>query len=246
MIECFRFNLFNEGKRVIWIKVQTGLLVAIEVLTILYGGWSGDEVSSDWGKVPSTIPVLIFSLVYHDLAPGEQTQTIFLQVFSPFFFLSPICDCCCSSVCLPGRWSETNKSFCVDWWSGSPPSVACLGCNCLWPFIPGWSSCWPCWIAPQVILHSLLINVFIRLSWLANKMYMEWQYIIRVKWSGVSYMVQAFSLLAVGTSLIGTLLSFSEFLKEQLNNLNLQSRVSTRLDLQVTFGFLGVNLVSLV
>lgn len=59
-------------------------------------------------------------------------------------------------------------------------------------------------------------------------------------------MVQAFSLLAVGTSLIGTLLSFSEFLKEQLNNLNLQSRVSTRFDLQVTFGFLGVNLVSLV
>lgn len=51
-------------------------------------------------------------------------------------------------------------------------------------------------------------------------------------------MVQAFSLLAVGTSLIGTLLSFSEFLKEQLNNLNLQSRVSTRFDLQVTFGFL--------
>ncbi|WMV25585.1 hypothetical protein MTR67_018970 [Solanum verrucosum] len=49
--------------------LMIGLLVAIEVLTILYGGWSGDEGSSDWGKVPSTIPVLIFSLVYHDLAP---------------------------------------------------------------------------------------------------------------------------------------------------------------------------------
>lgn len=63
--------------------------MAIEVLTILYGGWSGDEGSSDWGKVPSTIPVLIFSLVYHDLAPGEQTQTIFFtSVFSFYFFLT--------------------------------------------------------------------------------------------------------------------------------------------------------------
>lgn len=34
-------------------------------------------------------------------------------------------------------------------------------------------------------------------------------------------MVEAFALLAVGTSLIGTLLSFSEFFKEQLNNLAL-------------------------
>lgn len=33
-------------------------------------------------------------------------------------------------------------------------------------------------------------------------------------------MVEAFSLLAVGTSLIGTLLSFSQFFKEQLNNNN--------------------------
>lgn len=45
-------------------------------------------------------------------------------------------------------------------------------------------------------------------------------------------MVQAFSLLAVGTSLIGTLLSFSEFLKEQITKLDLQTHVSTRRDLQ--------------
>lgn len=32
-------------------------------------------------------------------------------------------------------------------------------------------------------------------------------------------MVEAFSLLAVGTSLIGTLLGFSEFYKEQLNTM---------------------------
>ncbi|CAN0825484.1 hypothetical protein LINGRAHAP2_LOCUS414 [Linum grandiflorum] len=36
-------------------------------------------------------------------------------------------------------------------------------------------------------------------------------------------MVQAFSLLAVGTSLIGTLLGFSEFFKEQIRNLSLSS-----------------------
>ncbi|KAK2971655.1 hypothetical protein RJ640_010896 [Escallonia rubra] len=45
----------------------------------------------------------------------------------------------------------------------------------------------------------------------------------RVKWSGVPVMVEAFSLLAVGTSLIGTLLSFSQFFKEQLTNLTSHS-----------------------
>lgn len=36
-------------------------------------------------------------------------------------------------------------------------------------------------------------------------------------------MVEAFSLLAVGTSMIGTLLGFSEFFKEQLKNLSRRS-----------------------
>lgn len=44
--------------------------------------------------------------------------------------------------------------------------------------------------------------------------------IYRVDWGGVPFMVEAFSLLAVGTSLIGTLLGFSEFFKEQLNNVS--------------------------
>ena len=43
----------------------------IEVLAILLGGWSGFEGTGDWGKVPATIPIMIFSLVYHDLTPGE-------------------------------------------------------------------------------------------------------------------------------------------------------------------------------
>ena len=41
------------------------------MLGVVLGGWSGLEGSGDWGKVPATIPVIIFSLVYHDLAPGE-------------------------------------------------------------------------------------------------------------------------------------------------------------------------------
>ncbi|GFY84550.1 hypothetical protein Acr_03g0013240 [Actinidia rufa] len=44
-----------------------------------------------------------------------------------------------------------------------------------------------------------------------------------MRWGGVSFMVEAFSLLAVGTSLIGTLLGFSEFFKEQLNSLSWHS-----------------------
>ncbi|KAI5578554.1 hypothetical protein POPTR_008G040400v4 [Populus trichocarpa] len=34
-----------------------------------FGGWSGLEGSSDWEKVPATIPVMIFALVNHDPAP---------------------------------------------------------------------------------------------------------------------------------------------------------------------------------
>lgn len=36
-------------------------------------------------------------------------------------------------------------------------------------------------------------------------------------------MVECFSLLAVGTSMIGTLFSFSEFFKEQLRNIALNN-----------------------
>ncbi|THG03131.1 hypothetical protein TEA_023268 [Camellia sinensis var. sinensis] len=46
-----------------------GLLLAIEVLAIVFGGWSGLEGDGDWGKVPATVHMIIFSLVYHDLAP---------------------------------------------------------------------------------------------------------------------------------------------------------------------------------
>ncbi|XP_027772193.1 uncharacterized protein LOC107017875 isoform X2 [Solanum pennellii] len=152
--------------------LMIGLLLAIEVLIILYGGWSGNEGSSDWGKVPSTIPVLMFSLVYHDLAP----------VLCAY---------------LEGDLKRIRASVLIG---GLVPLLALL-----------------VWDAIAFGLSSQVDQVVDPVELL-----------LRVKWSGVSYMVQAFSLLAVGTSLIGTLLSFSEFLKEQLNNLNLQSRVSTR------------------
>lgn len=82
--------------------------MAIEVLIILYGGWPGDEGSSDWGEVPPVIPVLIFSLVYHDLAPGELTETNFSKCFLLSFlshqFVIDVCSCFgSSSVCLLGR-----------------------------------------------------------------------------------------------------------------------------------------------
>ena len=51
--------------------METGILAAIEVVGVVLGGWSGMEGSEDWGKVPATIPVIIFSLVYHDMAPGN-------------------------------------------------------------------------------------------------------------------------------------------------------------------------------
>lgn len=43
-------------------------------------------------------------------------------------------------------------------------------------------------------------------------------------------MVEAFSLLAVGTSLVGTLLGFSEFFKEQINNLLILSQFTQKLE----------------
>nr|XP_016448652.1 PREDICTED: tyrosine-specific transport protein 2-like isoform X2 [Nicotiana tabacum] len=156
--------------------LMIGLLVSIEVLTSVYGGWSGDAGSSDWGKVPPMIPVLIFSLVYHDLAP----------VLCAY---------------LEGDLKRIRASVLIG---GLVPLLALL-----------------VWDAIAFGLSSQLDQV-------ADPV----ELLLRVKWNGVSYMVQAFSLLAVGTSLIGTLLSFSEFLKEQINKLDLQPDVSARLDLQ--------------
>lgn len=88
--------------------------------------------------------------------------------------------------------------------------LCCCGLVChisLWPIsavVP--SQGWPRSERP-IIVH----NLFFILACLL--------FLFSVRWSGLSFMVEAFSLLAVGTSLIGTILGFSEFFKEQLNNL---------------------------
>lgn len=143
-----------------------GLLVAIEVVTVLLGGWSGFEGGGgDWGKVPATLPVMIFALVYHDLAPV---------------------------VCayLEGDLARIRASIVLG-------SVVPLLTLLVWDAIA------------------------LGLSNGAEQVSDPVELLLSVRWDGVPFMVEAFALLAVGTSLIGTLLSFSEFFKEQLNNLAL-------------------------
>ncbi|KAH8479499.1 hypothetical protein H0E87_031312, partial [Populus deltoides] len=155
-----------------------GLLLAIEVIAVAFGGWSGLEGSGDWGKVPATIPVMIFALVYHDLAP----------VLCAY---------------LGGDLKRLRTSVLVG-------SIVPLLALLVWDAIAlGLSA-----KADQVVDPVLLMSE---------------------RWSGVSYMVEAFSLLAVATSLIGTLLGFLEFLKEQLKNLSRVSKATRTL--QVTFFF---------
>ncbi|KAB1202687.1 Tyrosine-specific transport protein 2 [Morella rubra] len=149
------------------LELNSGLLLAIEVLAVVYGGWAGSAGSGDWGKIPATIPVMIFSLVYHDLAP----------VLCAY---------------LGGDLSRIRTSVLL----GS-----------------------------LVPLLALLVwdAVALGLSTEADHVVDPVELLMRVQWSGVSLMVEAFSLLAVGTSLIGTLLGFSEFFKEQFLNISWQS-----------------------
>ncbi|KAH7853794.1 hypothetical protein Vadar_006696 [Vaccinium darrowii] len=156
-----------------WLTVSMiGLLVAIEVLAIVFGGWTGLEGAGDWGKVPATIPVIIFSLVYHDLAP----------VLCAY---------------LGGDLQRIRTSVLLG---SVVPLLALL-----------------VWDAIALSLSSQSAQVADPLDLLMS-----------VRWSGVSIMVEAFSLLAVGTSMIGTLLGFSEFFKEQLGNFSFNSP-STRI-----------------
>ncbi|KAH9703663.1 hypothetical protein KPL70_011173 [Citrus sinensis] len=144
-----------------------GLLVAIEVIAVVVGGWSGLDGSGNWGKVPATIPVIIFSLVYHDLAPV----------------------------------------LCAYLGGDLPRLRASVLLGSLIPLL------------------SLLVwdAISLGLSAQADQVIDPVELLMRVRWSGVSVMVEAFSLMAVGTSLIGTLLGFSEFFKEQLKSLSWNS-----------------------
>lgn len=57
---------------------HSGLLVVIEASALSSnGGESGVgwlvfmAANDDWARIPNTIPVIIFSLVYHDIIPGK-------------------------------------------------------------------------------------------------------------------------------------------------------------------------------
>ncbi|XP_027087211.1 uncharacterized protein [Coffea arabica] len=147
-----------------WLTIaMLGLLVAIEVLAVAFGGWSGFGGSDNWEKVPATIPVIIFSLVYHDLAPVL-----------------------CSY--LGGDLSRIRASVLLG-------SIVPLLALLIW--------------------DAIALGLSEQVDQVADPV----ERLMRVSWGGVSFTVEAFSLLAIGTSLIGTLLSFSEFFREQLNSL---------------------------
>ncbi|XVE68922.1 hypothetical protein DITRI_Ditri09bG0108700 [Diplodiscus trichospermus] len=163
-----------------WLTLtMIGLLIAIEVLAVVFGGWSGLEGNGDWRKVPATIPVMIFSLVYHDIAPV-------------------LCAYLASDL------TRLRASVLLG---SLVPLLALL----VWNAIALGLSAQADQIADPVELH---MRYFIS-DQIADPVELH----MRAKWSGVSFMVEAFSLLAVGTSMIGTLLGFSEFFKEQLKNL---------------------------
>ncbi|XP_072953922.1 uncharacterized protein [Typha angustifolia] len=135
-----------------------GLLIMIEVIAIASGGGSNLTTMSNWEKVPPTIPVIIFSLVYHDIAPV-------------------IC------AYLGGDLARIRLSIIL----GS--------------FVP---------------LISLLVWDDIALGLSSSFDGFDPLDLVKMQWSNMSLMVETFSLLAVGTSLIGTLLGASQFFIEQL------------------------------
>ncbi|XP_014498258.2 uncharacterized protein LOC106759550 isoform X1 [Vigna radiata var. radiata] len=139
-----------------------GLLLAIEALAVVFGGWSGVGGLSDWTKIPPTIPVIIFSLVFHDITPFICTYLEGdLRRIKPSVFIGALVP-----LVLVLVWNAVAVGLAAE-----AKQV----------------------VDPVSLLYGLRNN-------------------------GVSIMVAAFSLLAVGTSLIGTLLAFSEFFKEQLKN----------------------------
>ncbi|CAA6655239.1 unnamed protein product [Spirodela intermedia] len=133
------------------------LLVGLE-LAAFGRPWSGLADVANWGQVPSTIPVIIFSLVYHDIAPV-------------------ICSY------LGGDLPRIRSSFLIG-------SVVPLLSLLIWDAIVlGFSA------------DSGVTDPF--------DLFMS---------DAMALMVEVFSLLAVATSLIGTLLGFSQFFQEQLRN----------------------------
>ncbi|KAL5720843.1 hypothetical protein ACHQM5_013473 [Ranunculus cassubicifolius] len=139
------------------------LLVAIEAVAVSSGEWLGFGAEGNWANIPATFPVIIFTLVYHDLLPV-------------------IC------AYLDGDLARIRVAF--------------IGGS----------------LVPLLVL--LVWNaVALGLLSPSDPVVDPIELLSRVGGGRVSAMVESFSLLAVGTSYIGTLLGFSQFFLEQLNSL---------------------------
>ncbi|XP_010920482.2 uncharacterized protein [Elaeis guineensis] len=153
-----------------------GLLVTIEVVAISFGGGSYPIMEiSNWEKVPPTIPVIIFSLVYHDIAPvicaylgGDLPRVRFSIILGSLVPLLALL-----------VWDDIALSLSSHFDGADPVDLLTSG-----------------------------------------------------KWSSMLPMVETFSLLAVGTSLIGTLLGFTQFFIEQLIDLSVFTSAQTKDELK--------------
>ncbi|KAL5209290.1 hypothetical protein ABZP36_004913 [Zizania latifolia] len=143
--------------------IMIGLLLTIEVSAVASGAGLTLPANTNWEQVPATLPVIIFTLVFHDIAP--ETSTV-------------IC------AYLGGDIVRIRLSILVG-------SIVPLLSLLVWDDI--------------ALSLSTDLNGFDILDMFKT----EWSYTI----------VETFSLLAVGTSLIGTLLGASQFFIEQMTNL---------------------------
>ncbi|XP_015689835.2 tyrosine-specific transport protein-like isoform X1 [Oryza brachyantha] len=139
--------------------VMIGLLLTIEVSAVASGAGLTTPANTNWEQVPATLPVIIFTLVFHDIAPV-------------------IC------AYLGGDLVRIRLSILVG-------SIVPLLSLLVWDDI--------------ALSVSTDLNGFDIMDMLKT----EWSYTV----------VETFSLLAVGTSLIGTLLGASQFFIEQMANL---------------------------
>ncbi|CAN6320651.1 unnamed protein product [Urochloa humidicola] len=139
--------------------VMIGLLLTIEVSAVALGGGLSLPANANWEQVPAALPVIIFTLVFHDIAPV-------------------IC------AYLEGDLARIRLSILV----GS-----------------------------LVPLVSLLVWDDIALGLATDLGGFDILDMLKTEWSYT--VVETFSLLAVGTSLIGTLLGASQFFIEQMTNL---------------------------
>ncbi|KAJ0102034.1 hypothetical protein Patl1_06123 [Pistacia atlantica] len=188
-----------------------GLLLAIEVVAVVLGGWSGIGWKWELGKSSSYNSRDNFFSVLCAYLGGDLAR---LRVSVLLGSLVPLLALLIWDAIALGLSAQTNQV--VDpvellMSRGSFSSQCSLA-----GVVTRLSD------RPQSLFMSLNFFQLILASDNSKSHILE-QLWFRQKWSGISFMVEAFSLLAVGTSIIGTLLAFSEFFKEQLQKLSWDS-----------------------